>query len=172
MLKKCLLPLFLVVTFVFSLLAGCTININIGAPSANIAEETTILESNSNPKTMYESRATILITNNVSSDAAISSSDLMVPIELVNSYAVILKSNVIQNQIREEYPGSEYELSLEQIDETEIFALIATSETPEYLEDICNRATSLLCEKIPQVIEGSSCKIVDFPHSVQEVGTN
>ena len=82
------------------------------------------------------------------------------------------KTIKVQDKIREEYSGTEYALSLEQTNETEIFTLIATSETPEYLEDMCNMAVSLLCEMIPQVIGGSSCKIVDCAKSAQAVGTN
>ena len=153
----------------FSSLAGCTININIGN-----ADENTVNETNGKEETtMYESRATIYIFNtHENQTGTMSSSDLTVSIELIESYNIILQSSKVQDKIREEYSGTEYTLSLEQINETEIFALIATSETPEYLEDICNMAVSLLCEMIPQVIDGSSCKIVDYAKSVQAVGTN
>lgn len=171
MLKKYLMPLFLIAVCTFSLLIGCTVNINIGAPSEGVPKETTILESNSNQKTMYESRANILIMNQGTSNTAISSSDLNVSVQLMESYVVILKSSTIQNQVRKEYPGVEYILSLEQINETEAFAIVATSETPEHLEDICNMAVSLFCETLPQVIEGSSCKIVNCAKSTKAVGT-
>ena len=147
------------------------------------ADENTVNEPNSktifdyvlNGKeetTMYESRAVIYIFNtHEDQTGTISSSDLTVSIRLVKTYNAILQSSMVQDKIREEYSGTEYELSLEQIDETEIFALIATSETPEHLEDICNMAVSLLCEMIPQVIAGSSCKIVDYAKPAQAVGT-
>ena len=143
----------------FSSLAGCTININIGN-----ADENTVNETNGKEETtMYESRATIYIFNtHEDQTGTISSSDLAVSLRLIESK--------VQDKIREEYADVEYTLSLEQINETEI-SLIATSETPEYLEEICNIAVSLFCETL-QKIYGASCKIVDYAKSAQEVGTN
>ena len=163
----------------FSSLAGCTININIGNADENTVNETngkTIFDYIFNGKeetTIYESRAVIYISHpHEDQTGIISSSDLATSIKLVETYNVILQSSSVQDKIRKEYSGAEYELSLEHIDETETFALIATSETPEYLEDICNMAASLLCEIIPQVMNVSSCKIVDYAKPAQLVGIN
>ena len=161
MLMKRLAALFLFIVYISCLLAGCTININVGNPSEDTAN-----------KTVYECRASIYIANTTAADAAISSSDLKVEKSLVETYSVILQSNMIQGQIREEYSGVEYTLTLESINETEIFTLIATGENPEYLDEICNMAVSLLCEQIPKIIEGTSCRRVDYAKTAQLVGTN
>lgn len=158
---KRLSSLFLFI-FCFSfLLAGCTININMDDPP----EDTT-------NKAIYESRASIYIVNTIAADTGISSSDLQATKSLVETYSVILQSNMIQGQIREEFPDVEYTLSLEPINETEICTLIAAGDNPEYLDEICNMAASLLCEELPQIIAGSSCKVIDYAKPAQQVDTN
>ena len=179
MLKNRLLPLYLVIVCIFGLLTGCTININVENPAKDDAKNTdskTIFDyifNNGNQTTLYESRATILISNTATAESpAISSSDLSATTSLAKTYAAILNTSKIQNKIKEEYPNIEYELTLEPINETEICAVIATSEHPEKLEDICNLAVSLLCEEVSLIVEGSSCKVIDNATPAQLVGTN
>ncbi len=180
MLKNRILPLCLVIVCIFGLLTGCTININVDNPSENSANPTdskTIFDYIFNnrlfKKPMYESRAKIYIPNRATAESSsISSSDLSAAISLAKTYEAMLNTSTIQNKIKEEYPNVEYELTLEPINETEIFAVIVTSEHSEKLEDICNLAVSLLCEKISLIIAGTSCKIVDNATPAQLVGPN
>lgn len=179
MIKTRILPLCLVVVCIFGLLTGCTININLGDSSEKdknkTEDKTTIIDDFFGRNKAYESRATIhiSISNTATAESpAISSSDLTASKSLAGTYSVILNTSTIQNKIKEEYPNIEYELTLEPINETEIYAVIATSEHPEKLEDICNLAVSLLCENVPLIVEGSSCKVIDYAKSTQKVGTN
>ena len=174
MLMKRLSALFLLVVCVSCLFAGCTINVNIGNPSNDTVNET-LSKHNSDTTSnirIYQSRATILISTVESSDLAISSSDLSATTSLAKTYAAILNTSKIQNKIKEDYPNIEYELTLEPINETEIYAVIATSENPEKLEDICNLAVSLLCEEVSLIAAGSSCKVIDNATPAQLVETN
>jgi len=169
---KRLLLLFTLVVCVFLLTTGCSININIGSSSTHTADETTSSHSSDAPSNIssYQSRATILITTSDSEKPSICSSDLVSSKNLVNTYATILLSHRIQNKIHEEYPNIEYTLTLESLRETEIFAIIATSQNPERLEEICNMAVSLFCEEISLLIAGCSCKVIDCASSAQLVG--
>ena len=176
-LMKRLAALFLFIVYISCLLAGCTININVGNPSEDTANKTDGKTDFdyifNNESTMYESRASIYISNTIATEVpAISSSDLAASASLAETYSVFLNSSKIQNKIKEEYPGVEYTLTLEPINETEICALIATGENPEYLDEICNMAVSLLCEQLPKIIQGSSCKVVNYAKPAQLVGTN
>ena len=179
MLKNRLLPLFLLVVCVFGSLAGCTININMGNADENTVNETngkTIFDYIFNGKeetTMYESRATIYIsTTFVPTNNSISSSDLTVSERHLEIYNLFLQTPMIQDKIREQYPGAEYALSLTPIDDTASFALIVTSESPEHLEEICNLAASRFCDTTPGILKGWSCSIIDYAKSVQKVGAN
>ena len=176
MINTRILPLCLVIVCIFGLLAGCTININLGDSSEkdkNKTEDKSIIDYYFGRNQVYESRATILISNTATAkSSAISSSDLTASKSLAETYSVILNSSKIQNKIKEEYPNIEYELTLEPINETEIYAVIATSEHPEKLEGICNLAVSLLCEEVSLIVDGSSCKVIDNATPAQLVGTN
>ena len=176
MIKTRILPLCLVIVCIFGLLTGCTTNINPGDSSEKdknkTEDKTTIIDDFFGRNKAYESRATILISNTATAESpTIPSSDLTASQSLAKTYAAILNNSTIQNKIKEEYPNIEYELTLEPINETEIFAVIVTSEHPEKLEDICNLAVSLLCEKVSLII-GSSCKVIDNATPAQLVGTN
>lgn len=175
MIKARILPLCLVIVCIFGLLTGCTININLGDSSEKdknkTEDKTTIIDDFFGRNKAYESRATILISNTATEKSpAISSSDLSATTRLTETYAIIL--NAFQDKIKMEYPNIEYELTLEATNETEIYAVIATSEHPEKLEDICNLAVSLLCKNVSAIIEGSSCKVIDNATPAQLVGTN
>ena len=177
MIKTRILPLCLVIVCIFGLLTGCTINVTHGDSSEKdknkTEDKTTIIDDFFGRNKAYESRATILISNTATAESpAISSSDLSATMSLVKIYAAILNSSKIQNKIKEEYPNIEYELTLEPINETEICAVIAISEHPEKLEDICNLAVSLLCEEASLIVEGSFCKVIDNATPAQLVGTN
>ena len=177
MIKTRILSLCLVIVCILGLLTGCTLNINLGDSSEKdknkTEDKTTIIDDFFGRNKAYESRATILISNTATAKApAISSSDLSATTSLVKTYAAILNTSKIQNKIKEDYPNIEYELTLEPINETEVFVLIATSENAENLEDICNLAVSLLCEEVSLIVEGSSCKVVDNATPAQLVGTN
>ena len=176
MLKNRILPLCLVVVCIFGLLTGCTININLGDSSEkdkNKTEDKAIIDDFFGRNKAYESRATILISNTATAESpAISSSDLSAAISFAKTYAAILNTSTIQNKIKEEYPNVEYELTVEPINETGIFAVIVTSEHSGKLEDICNLAVSLLCKEVSLIVEGSSCKVIDNATPAQLVGTN
>jgi len=176
MLKNRILPLCLVFICIFGLLTGCTINIYLGDSSKkdkNKTEDKTIIDDFFGRSKVYESRATIYISNTaIAESPAISSSDLSTSGCLTETYAVILNTSNIQNEIKEKYPNVDYELRLEQTNETEIFAVVVTGEKPEHLAEICNMAVALFCEQLPQIVEGVSCKVIDYAKTTQEVGTN
>lgn len=173
--KKSLFIRFILIVCVSVLLAGCTININVGNPS-NASENETTPDHNSDISvntSTYQSRATIYISQTVATDSTmITSADLTGSSSLMETYKVILNSKKIQGKIQEEYPGVEYELTLESINETEMFAITATSEKPEKLEEICNMAVSLFCEEVSNIVEGVSCKVVDYAKPAQLVEKN
>ena len=81
MLMKRLSALYLLIVYISFLLAGCTININVGNPSENTANKTdgkTVSDYIfNNGSTMYESRAHIYIAT-TTTDSLITSSDLIV----------------------------------------------------------------------------------------------
>lgn len=174
--KKSIRILALVLFIVSALLCvtGCTININIGNLSNDTENETISNHEvdNSTGTNTYQSRATIYVSNkNAAGSTAISSSDLAISKQFIETYAVILDSDQIHNEIRKKYP-EEYTLSIESINGTGTVAIVVASENPENLEEICNMATSLFCEFAPQIMGGITFKIVSLAKTATLVGTN
>ena len=175
--KKRLLSTFLLIVCLLGLLSGCTININMGTQVETPAEETdsnpnfdAIFHSEEKP-TIYESRAKIYITTYTNDSAAIFSSDITASAPLAEVYRILLQTDRVQGQIREEYPNVAFALSLEQINDTEVFAIIVTGENPQYLEEICKLAASLFCKTVQETV-CASCKIVDYAKTAQKIGAN
>lgn len=173
--SKRLFVLVLIIASVLLFVTGCTINIGSSSENtANKADSKNLFDSifnNENLKsTMYKSCATIYISTKGTTESAISSSDLVVAKSLVDKCETILQSDSIQKEIREEYPNVKYELTLESINETEVFTIAAVGPNPEDLEEICNMAASLLCEKVPLIVDGVSCKVIDYATAAQLVG--
>lgn len=165
------LPLLVITVFLFA--AGCTVNINVGNAAdteditMNQEVDTTFNEN------VYQSCATVYISNGeTTASTSISSSDLAVSKPLVDVCKTMLQSNRIRAKICQEYPAAEFELTLEPMNETEICTIIATSENPEALEEICNMAVSLFCEEVSSIMDGVSCKVVNYAKFVRQVEKN
>ncbi len=103
-----------------------------------------------------------------SSNFSISSSDLTAAQSLVNTYTVILQNRTTYNQVIEK-TGLDY--SYEEIydmvdayavDETEVLKVKVTCEDPYEAELIANTIADVLPDRIGEIIEGSSMKVVDL----------
>lgn len=119
----------------------------------------------------YEATA-LMYVNNTSSSAAnpaysISQSELSAAQTLVDTYLVILKSRTTLNDVI--YRSGVYYtyeklckmVEAESVNGTEIFKIKVTSTSPEDSEKIANTITEVLPNKIANVVEGSSVRVVD-----------
>ena len=161
MMKSRLLSLVLFVVCISCLLVGCAININIGNATENTAHEADRNLFFGTGSTMYKCSGKVYIGMKTAEDASISSSELKVTKSLMETYKAILQSDIIQDEIRKKYPGVEYTMELEQVNETEVLSIVAMGKDPTCLHEICNMALSLFCEKIPEIVEGVYCRVVD-----------
>lgn len=120
----------------------------------------------------YQSSAMFYVNNNAFSvgDAAlsISNGDLATSRGLVDSYIVILKTRETLNEVID-YSG--VDLSYEQlsgmitaadVDKTEIFRVTVTHPDPQEAEKIANAIAYILPNRISNIIDGTSAKIVDW----------
>ena len=174
--RKHLVLILLLVVCLLGLFTGCTININIGTLAGDASEESAgknifdYIFHNQEETKMYESRATIFISYiSEGADTAATAVDPAVSasLPLMGVFNGILQSKTIQSQIQKEYPDVAYALSLEPVNETSMYTLIATGENPEYLDEICNMAISVFCEELPRIVDGVSIKIIDYAKPVQ-----
>ncbi len=103
-----------------------------------------------------------------SSNFSISSSDLTAAQSLVNTYMVILENKTTLDQVIDK-TGLDYTyldlyemIDSEAVDETEILRVTVTTEDPYESEKIANTIAVVLPERISEIIEGSSMKVVDL----------
>lgn len=121
---------------------------------------------------MYESSALMYVNNSSFSvgatSFAISSSEISAAKSLVDTYLVILNTRSTLNDVIEQASlDMEYEDLLEMItadsvNDTEVFSVTVTTPDPQMSEHIANTIAHVLPEKIADVVEGSSVRIVDY----------
>ncbi|MBQ8623943.1 MAG: polysaccharide biosynthesis tyrosine autokinase [Oscillospiraceae bacterium] len=119
----------------------------------------------------YQSSAMFYVNNNSFSvsDAAfsITSGDISVAKDLVDSYIVILQTRTSLNDVIDyagvdrTYTELKRMISAASVNSTEIFEVVVTSPDPEEAEKIANAIAYILPKRISSIIEGTSAEIVD-----------
>ena len=121
---------------------------------------------------LYEAKAMLYVNNSSISvgntSFSISSGELTAAQSLVRTYIVILKSRQVLNTIIDQaslpytYEELEEMVDAEAVDNTEIFEVVITDADPEEAELIANTIANVLPDKIADIVEGSSVRIVDY----------
>ena len=98
----------------------------------------------------------------------LSSGDLSASKSLVDTYIVILKSRTCLNDVID-YADLDYNaaqlssmISASAIGDTAVFEVVVTGTNPEETEVIANAIAHILPNKISNIVEGTSAKIVDY----------
>lgn len=119
---------------------------------------------------LYTSKALLYVNNKAINlgATALSLSDISASKSLVDTYTVILKSRTTLNTVIEkaklEYNYDQLYNMIEtsSVNGTEIFQIVVTSPDPKEAEVIANMVAAVLPEKISDIVDGSSVKIVDY----------
>ena len=121
---------------------------------------------------LYTSSAMFYVNNSALSlgdtSVSISNSDITASKNLVNTYAVILKTRACLNDVID-YANLDYSygtlkgmISASSVNETEIFQVKVTSPDPAEAEKIANAIAYILPKRITGIVEGTSAKVVDY----------
>lgn len=120
---------------------------------------------------LYEAEALMYVNNSSfslgSTSFSITSSELTAAQSLVDTYIVILESRATLNEVIKEtglaysYKELKEMISSEAVNSTEVFNIKVTSDNPREAERIANSIARILPNKIANVVEGSSVRIVD-----------
>lgn len=123
-------------------------------------------------KPVYKSRTLLYVNNNALSvgDAklSISQGDLTAAQSLIDTYGVILKTRSTLEEVIElsgvDYTYDELVKMIDSasINDTEVFYVEVTSESPYEAEKLANTIGQVLPEKIASIVDGSSVRIVDY----------
>ena len=119
---------------------------------------------------MYRASVKIYVNNSKSQQnlESVSGSDLSASTRLVKTYIAIAKSDRVLSKMADEL-GDEYTIgevggmiSAQQVDETELFAVYASSSDPEEAAAVANAAAKVIPEEMAAIIEGSSAQVIDY----------
>lgn len=118
----------------------------------------------------YQAECMIYVNNGAISVGATSVSlqDLNASQSLVDTYMVILKSRKVLMEVAEEagvdytYETLKSMVSASKVSDTEVFSVYVKSTDPVEAEHIANTIAQVLPDKIADIVEGSSVKIVDY----------
>lgn len=121
---------------------------------------------------LYESSILLYVNNSSFSVGAtsfsISSSEISAAKSLVDTYLVILKTRstlndvIAQGSLNYTYEELRDMISAQSVNDTEVFSITVTSPDPQEAEHIANTIARVLPNKIADIVEGSSVRIVDY----------
>lgn len=119
---------------------------------------------------LYESSALMYVNNSSFSvgSTAISLADLNASKSLVETYLVIMKTRMTLNEVIKQaqldytYEELRNMVDASAVNETEVFQITVTSADPQEAEIIANTIVEILPEKIAQIMDGSSARVVDY----------
>lgn len=120
----------------------------------------------------YKSQALMYVNNTSfsvgSTSFSISNSELSAAQSLVDTYIVILESrSTLNNVIKESGIDCSYSelksmIEAAPVNGTEVFSVTVTSTDPKEAEKIANTIAKILPDKISEIVDGSSVRIVDY----------
>ena len=119
----------------------------------------------------YQAKAMMYVNNSSfsvgSTSFSISSSELSAAKSLLDIYVVILNSRTTLEAVINEaglnytYKELSEMISASSVNGTEVFQIVATSSDPAEAELIVDTITDILPERIAEIVDGSSVRIVD-----------
>ncbi len=121
---------------------------------------------------LYKANALLYVNNSSislgSTSVSISTGELSAAKSLVDTYTVILKTRTtLEDVIKNKNLDYSYEelykmIETSSVNGTEIFQVVVTSPDPAEAKLIANAIAEILPDKISNIVEGSSVKIVDL----------
>ncbi|MBE6763276.1 MAG: hypothetical protein E7553_02820 [Ruminococcaceae bacterium] len=114
---------------------------------------------------LYVNNSSISVGN---TSLSISSTEITAAKSLVNTYMIILKSRTVLNEVITQtgvpysYTDIKGMIDAESVNQTEIFEVRVTCYDPNESEQIANAICRILPEKIEDIMQGSSVRVVDY----------
>lgn len=118
-------------------------------------------------KPMYQSYTTVILGGNESSNNTISQSDIALNKNLVNTYAEIVKSKRVLNQVIDElsldisYEGLVNMISVSAVNNTEIIKISVSDENAIKAKNIANVTANFFSEEVAKLYNINNVNILD-----------
>lgn len=121
---------------------------------------------------LYQSSALMYVNNSSfsvgSTSFSISTSEISAAQSLVDTYIIILKTKTTLNEVIKE-AGLSYNhnqlrdmIEAQSVNGTEVFEITVTSPDAKEAETIANTITQVLPDKVADIVDGSSVRVVDY----------
>lgn len=118
----------------------------------------------------YTASITLYVNNTTGADSTttITSSDLSASAKLVDTYAAIISSKTVLEQVRDraevdiDAGALESMISVSSINGTEVFNVSAETVNPKEAAGIANAIADIAPDQISEIVDGSSVKVVDY----------
>ena len=119
---------------------------------------------------LYEASVTLYVNNSISQENTgyISQSDLYASTQLVNTYAaIILSDSILENVIQDASLDMDIDnlaeiLKVNAVNDTEVFMVSARHPTPETAAEIVDSIAKIAPEKIAGIVRGSSVTVISY----------
>lgn len=118
----------------------------------------------------YTASITLYVNNSASADAStsITTSDLTASAKLVDTYAAIISSDAVLDDVTAQLGTSltseqlKGMVSTSAVNNTEVFKVLVVDTDPSRAADVANVIAEVLPAKIGEIVEGSSTKVIDY----------
>lgn len=114
----------------------------------------------------YEASVNMIVNARADMNAAVTSDDISSAQNLVDTYAIIVKSNTVLNQVIDElaldmrYEELYEHVTVAAINNTQVMKIAARNEDPELARKIVDSITRIAPDIVRDAVEAGSCKVV------------
>lgn len=116
----------------------------------------------------YEASVNMIVNTKMDSTGNITNDNISSAQNLVDTYAIIVKSNTVLNQVIEQlnlhltYEEIYDQVSISAINNTQVMEIAAQNNDPEIAEKIVETISILVPDVVAEAVDGASCKTVSL----------
>lgn len=127
----------------------------------------------------YEANVTLYVNNktSVESTTTVTTSDLNASIQLVDTYAAFITSKTMMKEVIEaadvdiEVKELQEKVTTSTVNDTEVFKVTVMDSDPKAAARIANAIADIAPDRISEIVEGSSVKVVDYADIPEEIAS-
>lgn len=122
----------------------------------------------------YESSVNMIVNTKQENSATVSNDNITSAKNLVDTYAIIIKSNTVLNEVIDElnldidYDALTEKISVEAVNSTQIMKISVTDPDPNVAADIVRSIAKISPDEIVDAVEAGSCKVISQVETTDE----
>lgn len=122
----------------------------------------------------YEASVSMIVNARAGTTTVVTSDDISNSQSLVNTYAIIIKSNTVLNRVIDELGlNMSYEelyeaVTVEAVNHTQVMKIAVQHEKPEMAKQIVDLITQIAPDIVKDAVEAGSCKVIGEVYVTEE----